>query len=139
MASSIDGHHLLFGKGMVSDDTEHAVIVAQGLIRSGGSAEEFSKSLAWSFRWWLSAFPPGVGFATLRAFLKLWLGFSAANSGVFSAGNGPAMRSSIIGAAYGDDESRLKNLVRISTRVTHADPKAECGALAVAFAPGTSL
>jgi ADP-ribosylglycohydrolase len=30
--------------------------------------------------------------ATARSILKLWLGFSPQKSGVFSAGNGPAMR-----------------------------------------------
>lgn len=59
--------------------------------------------------------PPGVGFATLRAILKLWLIFSPENSGVFSAGNGPAMRSAIIGVCFGEYGEKLKNLVRSYT------------------------
>ena len=51
---------------------------------------------------------------------------------MFSAGNGPAMRAPIIGAAI-DDPDLMRQLVRTSTRITHTDPKAEYGALAVAL------
>jgi ADP-ribosylglycohydrolase len=127
-------HHLLFGKGMVSDDTEHACFVAQAIIRANGDVDVFRKRLARSLRWWLLGLPAGVGFATLRAIIKLWLGFSPQKSGVFSAGNGPAMRSPIIGLAYGHDPERLKRFVRASTEITHSDPKAYYAALAVALA-----
>ena len=127
-------HHLFFGKGMVSDDTEHACFVAQALIRSRGDVNVFQKQLARSLRWWLLALPAGVGFATLRSIMKLWLGFSPQKSGVFSAGNGPAMRSPILGVAYGHDAEKLKTLVKASTEVTHSDPKAYYAALAIALA-----
>ncbi len=130
----INGHHFVFRKGMISDDTEHACMVAQALIVSGGDVETFAKSLAWRFRFWLLGLPAGIGFATLRAVLKLWLGFPSHRSGVFSAGNGPAMRSAILGVCYGHDTKQLRELVRVSTRMTHTDPKAEFGALAVALA-----
>jgi len=70
----------------------------------------------------------------LRAILKLWIGFPARWSGVFSAGNGPAMRVALIGVCYGDEPHRMRALVRAATRITHTDPKAEHGALAVALA-----
>ncbi|MCA9623165.1 MAG: ADP-ribosylglycohydrolase family protein, partial [Myxococcales bacterium] len=76
--------------------------------------------------------PAGVGLGTLRAILKLWVGFGADRSGVWSAGNGPAMRAPIIGAYASGDRALREELVRASTRVTHADPKAEQGARAVA-------
>jgi ADP-ribosyl-[dinitrogen reductase] hydrolase len=75
----------------------------------------------------------GVGKATLQATFKLWLGSSPRSSGVFSAGNGPAMRSAVLGAAVADRDS-LRSLVGVSTRITHTDPKAEYGAWAVALA-----
>ena len=128
-----DRHRFLFGFGMVSDDTEHSCLVARALCESGGNVEEFRKRLASGLRWWMIGIPAGMGYATLRACLKLWLGFKPAHSGVFSAGNGPAMRSAILGAAV-DDPSRLAEFVRISTRMTHTDPKAYVGALAVALA-----
>jgi ADP-ribosylglycohydrolase len=67
-------HHFFFGKGMVSDDTEHACFVAQAIIRSKGDVEEFQNQLARSLRWWLLGLPAGIGFATLRSIIKLWFG-----------------------------------------------------------------
>lgn len=134
MYPEIKGYHFIFGKGMVSDDTEHTCMVARSIALSGGDEGRFARDLAWRLRLWLLGLPAGVGFATLRAIIKLWLGFSSEKSGVFSAGNGPAMRSAIIGVCFGEQRDKLKNLVKISTRITHTDPKAEYGALAVALA-----
>ncbi len=127
-------HHLICGKGMVSDDTEHTWMVARALIVAGGDPQVFSRSLAWQLRWWLLRLPAGVGLATLRSIVKLWWGFSPANSGVYSAGNGAAMRSAIVGVCYGDRPELMLKMVRCSTRITHRDPKAEFGAVAVALA-----
>ena len=118
---------------MVSDDTEHTCMVAQSLIASGGDPDVFGRQLAWGFRLWVLGLPAGIGFATLRSILKLWLGVSPRKSGVHSAGNGPAMRAAIIGAAV-DDCAKLTRLISSSTRITHTDPRAESGALAVALA-----
>lgn len=128
-----DRHRFLFGRGMVSDDTEHICMVAQSLIASGGDIELFRKHLGWRFRFWLLALPAGVGLATLRSIIRLWIGFSPRRSGVFSAGNGPAMRAAILGAAV-DELETLRELVRASSQITHTDPKAEYGAFAVALA-----
>jgi ADP-ribosylglycohydrolase len=84
-------------------------------------------------RWWFLAFPAGIGRATFRAGVKLWLGCSPEKSGVHSAGNGPAMRAAIFGAAL-DDLERIVEYCRASARLTHSDPKAEFGAIAVALA-----
>ena len=127
------GHHFLPGRGMVSDDTEHTCLVAQALIASAGEPEAFVRHLARGLRWWLLGLPAGAGRATLRAAVKLWCGIPPARSGVFSAGNGPAMRAAVLGAAI-DDVPRLRNLVTASTRLTHTDPKTEHGAWAVALA-----
>jgi ADP-ribosyl-[dinitrogen reductase] hydrolase len=129
-----DRYHFFFGRGMVSDDTEHACMVAQALIVSAGDVPRFLRSLAWRLRFWLLGLPAGIGRATLRATVKLWLGFPPHRSGVFSAGNGPAMRSPLLGVCYGHDPEKLRALVRASTRLTHTDPKAEFGAFAVALA-----
>jgi len=134
MYPQISGPSLIFGRGMISDDTEQACMVAQALIVSGGDVEAFRQNLGWQFRLWLLGLPAAVGYATLRAIVRLWLGYPAHRSGVFSAGNGPAMRSAILGVCYGHDLQRLRALVNASTRITHTDPKAEYGALAVALA-----
>ncbi len=126
--------HFLGRRGMVSDDTEHTCFVAQALIGSAGEPSAFTQALARSLRLWLLGGPAGIGWATLRATLKLWLGVPPEKSGVWSAGNGPAMRSALLGVCYGDNLERLRELVRASSRLTHTDPRAEAGALAVAVA-----
>jgi ADP-ribosyl-[dinitrogen reductase] hydrolase len=128
------GHRLLPGHGMISDDTEHTCMVAQALLASRGDPDGFARSLAWKLRWWLLGLPAGVGSATARSILKLWIGFPPRCSGVWSAGNGPAMRSAILGVYAGDDDDLLVRLVHASTVMTHCDPAAEHGALAVALA-----
>jgi ADP-ribosylglycohydrolase len=72
--------------------------------------------------------------ATLKACLRLCCGVPPERSGIFSAGNGPAMRSAILGVCCDGDINRLRDWVRISTRISHTDPKAEAGAFAVALA-----
>jgi ADP-ribosyl-[dinitrogen reductase] hydrolase len=130
----IGGHRFLFGKGMFSDDTEHTCMVAQALVLSAGETESFARELARQLKWWLLLLPAGTGFATLRAIGRLWLGFATTKSGVFSAGNGPAMRSALLGVLWGHEPCHFRELVRASTRLTHSDPRAEYGALAVAAA-----
>jgi ADP-ribosylglycohydrolase len=118
--------------GMCSDDTEHTVFVAQALLVHPNNSDLFGKHLAWSLRWWLLALPAGVGLATGRAIIKLWLGFNAKNSGVYSAGNGTAMRVAPIGAFFANQPDLLTDYVTASTRITHTDPKALIGAKAIA-------
>jgi ADP-ribosylglycohydrolase len=134
-----DRMRFLFGRGFGSDDTEHAAMTANALLRSGGDVGRFHRSLAWRLRWWFLSGPPGVGRATAKACLKLWL-LPWAASGVRSAGNGPAMRAVVLGAAVADRE-RMFELVDASTRLTHTDPAAVIGARAVALAarPGADL
>lgn len=138
MFPDLERFHFLPGWGMVSDDTEHACFTAQAIIRSQGDPNKFERSLAWSLRWWLLGLPAGIGFATLRSIMRLWLGIPPSKSGVFSAGNGPAMRSPLLGIAYGDTPEMLKEMVLRSTRMTHRDPKAYRGALVVAVAAHVS-
>ena len=120
---------LLHG-GMVSDDTEHAVMAAQAWIDGAGDPEIFRRSLRGRLKWWFARLPAGIGLATLRSCLKMWLGLGC--TGVYSAGNGPAMRAPVLGVLC-DDLDRLRQLVKISTELTHTDPKAYRGALAVAL------
>lgn len=130
-------YRLLPNRGLVSDDTEHACMVAQSLIASGNDPDRFANDLGRRLRLWLLGAPAGIGLATLKASVRLCLGVSPHRSGVFSAGNGPAMRSPLLGVAI-DDVEQLRRFVRVSTRVTHTDPKAEWGAMAVALAARTA-
>ena len=125
---------LFFGRGFVSDDTEHAALTLLAFRRAGGDPVRFGNALARALKIWILGVPPGVGLATLRACGRLLIGFSPERSGVFSAGNGPAMRAPILGVLAGDDPKLLAEFVRVSSRLTHTDPRAEAGALAVAEA-----
>ena len=130
-------HRFLFGRGMVSDDTEHTRMIAQSIIASGTNNEQFRHEFSRRLRYWLALAPAGVGLATLRSIIGLWFGKSPDSSGVFSAGNGPSMRSAIIGATF-DEPDDIIRFVRASTRITHSDPKAEYGSIAVAIAASIS-
>src|SRR5262245_52673834 len=89
---------LLFGRGMISDDTEHTLMVAQALLTHPEDAVAFQRSLAWKFRWWFASLPGGVGFTTAKACLRLWAGVPPNRSAVASGGSGPAMRGAVMGA-----------------------------------------
>jgi ADP-ribosyl-[dinitrogen reductase] hydrolase len=132
-------HCLLLGRGMVSDDTDHAVMTAQALLACPDDADRFARDLAWRLRWWFLALPAGVGLATLRACLRLWVGVPPGRSGVWSVGNGPMMRAPVIGVCFAHDVPRMRTFVRASTRLTHTDPRAESAALAVALAASWRL
>ena len=131
---SLERYGFLFGIGMISDDTEHTVMVAQALFVSGGDETRFARDFAWRLKGWLLALPAGIGMATGRAIIKLLLFIPPKWSGVKSAGNGPAMRAAVLGVAWGDDPAKLASLNRISARITHRDERAEHGALTVAIA-----
>ncbi|MBL1209404.1 ADP-ribosylglycohydrolase family protein [Geminocystis sp. GBBB08] len=124
---------LIFGYGMISDDTEHTIFVGNCLIACGDSEKIFVKRFAWCLKWWLFSLPAGVGLATLKSIVRLWLGFSPLKSGVYSAGNGAAMRSSILGAYFAHNQPKLDVFVTLSTRITHSDPRALIGAKAIAY------
>ncbi len=114
----------LFGRGMLSDDTEHTILVSQSLLLCGGDPTIFQKRLASKLRWWFAALPAGIGLATAKAILKLWIGIPPGRNGVFSAGNGPVMRAPILGVYFVNDRGLRAEFVKASTVLTHTDPKA---------------
>ncbi len=120
------------GYGFISDDTDHDFLTGQCLLYANNNNDKFIKRLAWCLRAWTLSLPPGVGKATLLAGLKLLLGFSPKRSGIFSAGNGPAMRITLIGARFYQDDNKLFEFVKSATEITHRDPKALAGSLAIA-------
>ncbi|MCC9607679.1 ADP-ribosylglycohydrolase family protein [Blastopirellula sp. JC732] len=132
-----DRYRLIPGIGLISDDTEHNCIVAQSLIAQGTDVDRFLPDFARRLKRWGILLPAGTGRATIIACARLMVGVSPQRSGIFSAGNGPAMRAPILGAAIRDLD-QLREFVRVSTRVTHTDPKAEFGAWAIALATNLS-
>ncbi len=139
MVPSLERYRFAFARGMCSDDTDHSCMLAQAVAVSGGNPARFLASFAWRLRFWLLGLPAGVGFATLRSILKLWLFVPPQLSGVHSAGNGPAMRSALLGVLFHAEEPLLVMYCSAATTITHTDPKAECGALAVALAARASM
>ncbi|MBI2301696.1 MAG: ADP-ribosylglycohydrolase family protein [Armatimonadetes bacterium] len=127
-------HRLWLGRGWCSDDTEHILLVAQAFLRSPGDAEGFGRALAWGLRGWFLTFPAGIGKATARACLRLLCGCGPGRSGVWSAGNGPAMRAAVLGVLLADRTDELRPFVEVCSRITHTDPRAVDGALLIALA-----
>ena len=125
---------LIGGRGMISDDTEHTLMVAQALLCHPDDPAAFQRALAWKLRWWFAGLPGGVGLATAKACLRLWMGFPANKCAVLSAGSGPAMRSAILGAFFASDRAKRGEFVLASSRLTHRGWQAETAALAVAEA-----
>lgn len=124
-------HRFLLGHGMISDDTEHAFMAAQTILEESCKADVFARKFARRLRWWFVSLPAGVGMATAKECIKLLFGFSPKRSGVFSAGNGPAMRAAVFGAVFCDEKKR-NEFLEAAPRITHTDLKALTGAIAVA-------
>jgi ADP-ribosyl-[dinitrogen reductase] hydrolase len=127
-------HRLVGGWGMVSDDTEHTFLAAQAMLAAGDDADLFARQLARRLRWWLLGVPAGCGRATALGLLRAWCGVPPGRSGIVSAGNGPAMRSAIIGLRWAEDADRRHAFIAASTAITHRDQRALTAALAVAEA-----
>jgi ADP-ribosyl-[dinitrogen reductase] hydrolase len=119
------------GWGITSDDAQHAALTLRALELAQGDPERFRQALGRGIALWFLCLPPGIGLATLRSAFKLCAGLRAPASGVFSAGNGPAMRAPVLGWEIADP-ARLEEFVRISTTTTHTDPKAQTASLALA-------
>jgi len=52
---------LFLGSGMISDDTDHTVFVAQSLLAHPASPSAFQRRLAWCLRLWLLSLPALLG------------------------------------------------------------------------------
>lgn len=132
---------LLGNRGYGSDEIQMAGMTGQAILRSVCKSENFLDSLAWSFRWWFVGLPFGIGLGTAKACIKLWLGFNPENSGSRSAGNGPAVRALVIGAALNgtDVESRIERWSQLSSMLTHRAPAAVTGSILLAQAASIAI
>ncbi len=123
---------LLFGHGMVSDDTDHQFLVARCLALEPKDPQRFVRRLAWALRGWLACVPAGCGRATGQSILRSCLGWPPTRSGVSSAGNGPSMRAAILGAMHARDRAVRTAFGDASCHLTHRHPQARAAAQAVA-------
>lgn len=132
-------HCFFLGRGMVSDDTEHTLMLAAAMASHRQDTQAMQRAFAWKLRWWLVALPAGVGLSTAKAVLRLWLGFPATRSGVVSAGNGAAMRSAVIGVVFHADAAKRREMALAACQVTHRGAYAEESALLVAEAAALAV
>ena len=123
--AGIDRYRFLGKTGFVSDDTEQAIMIAESLIEASGQVETAARIFGKKLRGWFWTLPPGIGKSTIKSCLKLSLGLE---SGVFSAGNGAAMRMAPVGV-FSEEPAELATAL---AKVTHTDPKGVEGAVAVA-------
>lgn len=118
------------GIGLLSDDTEQSALLAEALLMHPRDVQAFRKRLQWSLAFWFWTLPPGIGKATMMACLRMSVGLR--DSGVHSAGNGSAMRASIIGSFFKDNPERRLEYGTAAATVTHTDERAIAAALFVA-------
>lgn len=124
-----DRFRLVGRTGFVSDDTEQTVLAAQALLAAGEDDDLCVQRFRRSMIGWFARLPFGIGWATLRACLRMLLGFQ--ETGVRSAGNGAAMRAGGIGVILSEDAVRRRKLGRAMAMLTHIDERAVDGALYV--------
>lgn len=129
---------IFFGQGFTSDDTLQSAMALDALRDSDGDVDRFQVLFGRSLRRWFLSLPPGIGFSTAKACLRLCAGVPPARSGVKSEGNGAAMRSAVIGAALCDDEPGRVRFVEACARVTHSSDRAIEGAQLIALAAALS-
>lgn len=132
-----DRMRLFLGFSTISDDTEHAWLSVRAALISQAEPEAFACELRRSLKLWFLGLPPGIGMATAKACLRMWLGLPTHRCGIHSAGNGPGMRAVALGALLGAND-RLLPLVDASTLLTHRDPRAIDGARMLALAAALS-
>lgn len=126
-----------FGAGMVTDDTQMTVALAQSIIEIGRFDLEHA---AFKFGRWMEFSDNGVkeargvGLACATACRRLYQGAGPEESGVPSAGCGAAMRASPVGLIYYHDTESVRRAAVAQAMLTHTDPQALAGAAAVAFA-----
>jgi len=115
--------------GTLTDDTEMALCLARSLPARG----EFDPAdVADRFLEWYRSDPVGIGGMTRRVMERLSDGESWDDAGQNeweaspegqNAGNGSVMRCAPLAVAFHDDEERLQQVSRDSSRITHADPR----------------
>jgi len=119
---------------MTSDDTAQSALVISSLARHSNDVDAYQADFGRRLRTWFISLPPGIGLSTAKACLRLCVGIRPKSAGVRSAGNGAAMRSAVIGAAFAHDPAARIAFVDAGARVTHTHPRAIEGAQLIALA-----
>lgn len=132
---TFQGYALVGRTGFVSDDTEQSVLLGESLLYGGFSTnggpldeDKVVRHFRRALLGWTARLPFGIGLATMRASLRILI--HVAESGVVSAGNGAAMRASLLGVVA--DPGTRQRLGRRLAEVSHRDPRAVDAALFLA-------
>ena len=140
----IGGGWLKLKPGETTDDTAMARILAESIVACDGVD---TIDVARRYLQWMQSNPPDIGNITrlaLRAFAT-GLTVPAAAYGAHrqtngkSAGNGTIMRCAPIALRYAYDERRLIDCSRDEALITHFDPRAWTGSVAVNMLIGRFL
>lgn len=126
--------------GQYTDDTLMALCHLNSLIEKGSvEPEDVSQKFV---EWYDSGNLRGIGATTAYAIGRLKKGYNWQESGArgeYAAGNGGAMRIAPVGLFYHNDLNALKEAVRKAVIITHNNPEAVAGALAVAYLVAKSV
>jgi len=126
-----------FGAGRLTSNTQMAIALSQSILEMGRCDREHMGRV---FGRWMKASDDGVkeargiGVACATASRRLYEGTSPDESGVPSAGCGAATRAAPVGLRYYHQPGTLKRAATEQAWLTHTDPAAVAGAVAVALA-----
>lgn len=119
--------------GTVTDDTDQALAIARSVVASDGFDPV---DVGERFVEWYESGPFDIGLMTRDSLQKLKEGtpWDEAGQQVWrqrsegkNAGNGSVMRTAPLAIAYAEDKSKLMEVSRKSSRITHADNRCEYG------------
>jgi ADP-ribosyl-[dinitrogen reductase] hydrolase len=122
-------------KGEVTDDTAMAIAIARGCTEAGLDLD----LVAANFLQWYRSDPKDIGITTNRALAKMHAGvpwreiadlMTSETPGKL-AGNGAVMRCAPVALRFRDDREMLRETSLETARMTHPDPMASWGAIAL--------
>lgn len=130
----IDGDFLA---GSISDDTQMTVVIAQSIIEYGRFDPPHTAD---KLALWMKGSDEGIKEARnpdatcAEVLRKIYGGFDPLESGIRSRSAAAASRASPIGLRYFDQRAKLERASVSQAMITHTDPCAIAGSMAVALA-----
>ena len=124
------GGWLRLRKGQVTDDTEMSMALGRSILDAG---KVDPISVAEAFSSWMRTKPVDVGHTVRRGIVHYrQTGEAWVPEDEYAAGNGACMRCLPVALAYlGEDEAVLAEAIRLQSHVTHNNPVADLGTLAI--------
>ena len=118
--------------GQWTDDTQMTVALAEAILEAGGFDPEV---VAKRFARWVTEGPRYPGYTCVTACRRLAEGVPWDRAGdPNGAGCGSAMRAAPIGLLHPDDPEAVYRDSSLQSVITHKDPRAVAGSVAVAYA-----